>query len=276
MVSVLDEARKHRAFREPWIAYLLGGLYLLISLHMYADSFQTVLPSQNWTLIQQDIRSYGATVTAFLLCIGLPRLVCCEREWRTDSLIRTTDRGCFDTWRAKTLYTVLYCGLVVLAVGGTSLLVQGGTFSFQGALSPVAKCFYFSDDALPPMANILYCILQYAFLYLGALYYAGFVLLVAALTKRTALTVFLCGASYLICMVYAYTPYVFSGSLRVPFGVFYYFGFGGYLLQDSYSWNPHPGWGNWSDLWKPLLIVICMIALEFFCLQCIMRRRARR
>ena len=28
LISV--EARKHRAFREVWVAYLLGGLYLLL------------------------------------------------------------------------------------------------------------------------------------------------------------------------------------------------------------------------------------------------------
>ena len=27
---ISDEARKHRAFREVWVAYLLGGLYLLL------------------------------------------------------------------------------------------------------------------------------------------------------------------------------------------------------------------------------------------------------
>ena len=28
---ISDEARKHRAFREVWVAYLLGGLYLASS-----------------------------------------------------------------------------------------------------------------------------------------------------------------------------------------------------------------------------------------------------
>ena len=30
---ISDEARKHRAFREVWVAYLLGGLYLLLGLY---------------------------------------------------------------------------------------------------------------------------------------------------------------------------------------------------------------------------------------------------
>ena len=30
---ISDEARKHRAFREVWVACILGGLYLLLGLY---------------------------------------------------------------------------------------------------------------------------------------------------------------------------------------------------------------------------------------------------
>ena len=83
-------------------------------------------------------------------------------------------------------------------VGAASLLVNGGAFGFEGARLPVASCVYFTDGALPPMSNLAYCALQYGFLFLGALYFAGFILIVAALTRRTALSLFLCGGSYLL------------------------------------------------------------------------------
>ena len=89
---ISDEARKHRAFREVWVAYLLGGLYLLLGLYTeISDQNYSVRydAQQKWWFVQQNIRSYGATLTAFLLAVGLPRLVCCEREYRTDDLAGT-------------------------------------------------------------------------------------------------------------------------------------------------------------------------------------------
>ena len=93
---ISDEARKHRAFREVWVAYLLGGLYLLLGLYTeISDQNYSVRydAQQKWWFVQQNIRSYGATLTAFLLAVGLPRLVCCEREYRTDDLVGTAALG---------------------------------------------------------------------------------------------------------------------------------------------------------------------------------------
>lgn len=78
---ISDEARKHRAFREVWVAYLLGGLYLLLGLYTeISEQNYSVLydAQQKWNFVQQNIYSYGATLTAFLLAVGLPRLVCCN------------------------------------------------------------------------------------------------------------------------------------------------------------------------------------------------------
>ena len=223
----------------------------------------------------QDIYSFGGILAAFLLAIGLPRLVCYERERGTDSLIRTSDMGCFYTWKSKVMFTIVYCAVVVSVIGVVSLLVNCSSFGFEGALSPIGECVYFRDAALPTMSNIAYCILQYVFLFLGTLYFAGFVLLLAALTKRTALTIFLCGTSYLICMLYEYAGHIFAGIFGSVLGFFYRFGFGGYLLQASYSWS-NLGQGLWTDVWKPILLVAIIIVLEFSGLWLICRRRARK
>ena len=183
--------------------------------------------SKSGMFVQQNIYSYGATLTAFLLAVGLPRLVCCEREYRTDDLVGTAALGRRYTWRAKTAFTVLYCAAVVFIIGAASLLVNGGAFGFEGALSPVAGCVYFADTALPPMSNLAYCALQYGFLLLGALYFAGFILIVAALTRRTALSLFLCGGSYLLFFAYSAVGPQLPEFLRVPIDALYRFGFGG-------------------------------------------------
>ena len=89
---ISDEARKHRAFREVRVAYLLGGLYLLLGLYteISEQNYSALYDAQQkWLFVQQNIYSYGATLTAFLLAVGLPRLVCCEKEYRTDKLVGT-------------------------------------------------------------------------------------------------------------------------------------------------------------------------------------------
>ena len=136
---ISDEARKHRAFREAWVAYILGGLYLLLGLYteISEQNYSIRYPAeQKWYFLQSNIRSYGATLTAFLLAVGLPRLVCCEREYRTDDLVGTAALGRRYTWRAKTAFTVLYCAAVVFIIGAASLLVNGGAFGFE-APSPL-------------------------------------------------------------------------------------------------------------------------------------------
>ena len=119
--------------------YLLLGLYTEISEQNYSALYDA---QQKWNFVQQNIYSYGATLTAFLLAVGLPRLVCCEREYRTDDLVGTAALGRRYTWRAKTAFTVLYCAAVVFIIGAASLLVNGGAFGFEGARLPVASDAY--------------------------------------------------------------------------------------------------------------------------------------
>ena len=266
MWAVLGEAKKHRAFREAWVAYILGGIFLLISLYQNDGGLY------KWIIVQQNIHTYGATLTAFLIAVGLPRLICYEGERGTDSLIRTSDSGCFHTWKAKVLFTIIYCAAVVFFIGTFSLLANGSSFGFEGALSKVEECLYYRAENLPPMSNIAYCILQYVFLFLGTLYFAGFVLILAAITKRTALTIFVCGATYLVCLVYEYAGHIFSGVADSVIGFFHRYGFGAYLLHSSYSWGGFAG--SWDNVWKPIMLVIVMTILEFYGLWLIWRRRA--
>lgn len=188
MWSVRDEVRKHRAFREAWVGYLLGAAYLLFNLRQY---WRYGFPS-SWFEIQQDIYCYGNLLTAFLIVMGLPRLICCEQEYGTVNTIRVSERGIFLVWRSKALFTIVYCAAVVAVIGVVSLLFHGGFIGFRDALGSVAETAAFGSGPLP-LSNLAYCALQYVFLFLGAVYFAGFVLLVAQITQRTTFTIFLCG-----------------------------------------------------------------------------------
>jgi len=62
---------------------------------------------------------------------------------------------------------------------------------------------------------------------------------------------------------------------RVPLDALYRFGFGGYLLLESYSWTSRGFPGLWPDVWKPVLLGIGMILLEFFLFWRIWRRKMK-
>ena len=151
MWPIWDELKKHRAFREVWIGYLLGGAFFLLALYQTSGR-------DRWFLIQQDIYTYGDTLTAFLLVIGLSRLMCCEREYGTDRLIKTSERGLFLIWRVKALFAVAYCTIVVLVIGTVSLLLHGGQMGFQDALVPTTETSVPSFGPVP-MTNLHYCII---------------------------------------------------------------------------------------------------------------------
>ena len=212
MWSIRDEWRKHRAFREVWVGYLLGAAYLLFSLIQY---WRYGFPS-SWFEIQQDIYLYGNTLTAFLIVMGLPRLMCCEQEYGTDHTIRVSERGTFLVWRSKSLFAVGYCAAVVAVIGTVSLLFHGGLIGFRDALAPVSESQAFSGE-LPPLSNLTYCIVQYGFLFLGAVYFAGFVLLAAQITQRTTLTIFLCGGVYLALLGCAAVVHFSIQDIQQPF-----------------------------------------------------------
>lgn len=270
MQSVLDEVRKHHSFREVWVGYLLGVVFFLISF------WQGISSDARWFVIQQNIYSYGATLTAFLIVIGLSRLICYEKELGTDSLIIASNSGLFLAWKAKVIFAIGYCAIVVFSIGILSLLINGAQIGFKDALSPVSESVYFESV---PLSNLLYCIVQYIFLFLGALYFAGFVLIIAAITKRTALTIILCGGAYIAFLGYYYVGrYWIQGTIFNQICDFlFHFGFSGFMLQESYSQLSRIDYlATWSQIWKPIVFVVIMIVIEFAGLWLLWGRKARK
>lgn len=275
MWPVRDEWRKHRAFREVWAGYLLGGAYLLFNLIQY---WRYGSPS-SWFEIQQDIYLYGNMLTAFLIVMGLPRLMCCEQEYGTVHTIRVSERGTSLVWRSKALFTIVYCAAVVAVIGVVSLLFHGGFIGFRDALGSVAETAAFGSGPLP-LSNLAYCALQYVFLFLGAVYFAGFVLLVAQLTQRTTFTIFLCGGVYLALLGCAVVgrfsiqeiPQAFSW-IGLSFLLLQSVNFAGFMAQQNFS---HLFIRRWDDIWKPVVLVILLIAAEFGVSWLLWKRRAQK
>ena len=276
MRTILHEAKKSLSFRETWVGVLiaLGFLILMLKISIY----ETADVSEQWNGVFQDIRTYGATLTAFLLVTGLSRLMCYERERKTDALLFTAANGRKITFFSKIGFASLYCLLAVSLIGTVSLLVHGGAFGFADATGPVRYCPYYSETGLPPMSNLAYGIVQVLFLCLGALYMAGFVLILGVLIQKTALTMSIAGGAYLILLVYYYMN---GGPLRgaalTIADTVFRFSFVGFMMQDTFAWGSVVGApGVWSDVWKPVLAVLCIVAAEGVLLWLLWRRRAKK
>lgn len=106
MQLVLSEARKQRSFREVWVGYLLA--ILLLSVFIYSDLGELRMNS-SWFQIQQDIHRYVGVLTAFLLVIGLSRLMWL---WRRNKKLR----GLVGTRRARPVSDMAGKGWIVAPI----------------------------------------------------------------------------------------------------------------------------------------------------------------
>lgn len=273
------EARKHRALREVPVALVLALVYFILN----AEPQNPVQDQRTlWFLTQQDIRAGVGTGVAFLTAVGLPRLMTCERELGTGELIRSSRRGAAYTFGAKLGYAAIYCLLSVLLGMVFGLGVSGSGFGFEGAFEPVEEAFYYDVNLTPGLTNIGYCLLQYLFLYVGTLYYAALVLLIAALCRRAVPAVILSGGLHVFSMLgstdtigrflgYDIGNAAFRLHLLLP---------GGFVLHDSFNtryWSSLPQCAaSLGCVWKPLSFALAMTAALVLALWMIYKRRDKR
>lgn len=279
------EARKHRALREVPVTLVLALVYFILN----AEPQNPVQGQRTlWFLTQQDIRAGVGTGVAFLTAVGLPRLMTCERELGTGELIRSSRRGAAYTFGAKLGYAAIYCLLSVLLGMVFGLGVSGSGFGFEGAFEPVEEASYYDVSLTPGLTNIGYCLLQYLFFYVGALYFAAFVLLVAALTRRAVLTVglctllyvygVLCNTSIIVSLVggsrIADAAYVLN--LLLPTGFITHESFNALYFDPHFMPYSHRGTGgDLGYVWIALLYAFAVTALIVFALWRVYRRRDR-
>lgn len=273
------EARKHRALREVPVTLVLALVYFILN----AEPQNPVQDQRTlWFLTQQDIRAGVGTGVAFLTAVGLARLMTCERELGTGELIRSSRRGAAYTFGAKLGYAAIYCLLSVLLGMVFGLGVSGSGFGFEGAFEPVEEAFYYDVNLTPGMTNIGCCLLQYLFLYIGTLYYAALVLLVAALCRRAVPAVILSGGLHVFSMLgstdtigrflgYDIGNAAFRLHLLLP---------GGFVLHDSFNtrcWSSLPQCAaSLSCVWKPLVFALAMTAALVLALWMLYKRRDKR
>ena len=279
---LLDEARKHLAFREVWVALALTLVYFAV----FAKPMSNV--ETRWLITQHEIYRMGNIGVAFMLITTLPRLVTCEGDYGTRALICAFRHGARDTFRAKLAYAAAYCLACVLLAMVFSLGVSAGGYGFDGAFEPVAEAQYYSVRLTQGLTNIGYCLLQYLFFYVGALYFAAFVLLVAALTRRAVLTVGLCTLLYvygvlcntgiIVSLVggsrIADAAYVLN--LLLPTGFITHESFNALYFDPHFMPYSHRGTaGDLGYVWIALLYAFAVTALIVFALWRVYRRRDR-
>ena len=279
---LLGEARKHLAFREVWVALALTLVYFAV----FAKPMSDV--ETRWLITQHEIYRMGNIGVAFMLITTLPRLVTCEGDYGTRALICASRHGTRDTFRAKLGYAAACCLACVLLGMAFGLGVSGSGFGFEGAFEPVAEAFYYDVTLTPGLTNIGYCLLQYLFFYVGALYFAAFVLLVAALTRRAALTVGLCTLLYVygvLCNTGVMVPLVGGSRIADAAYVLNLLLPTGFITHESFNalyFDPHlmpyshrGGGGDLGYVWIALLYAFAVTALIVFALWRVYRRRDR-
>lgn len=166
--------------------------------------------------------------------------------------------------------------------------VSAGGYGFKGAFEPVAEAQYYSVRLTPGLTNIGYCLLQYLFFYVGALYFAAFVLLVAALTRRAALTVGLCTLLYVygvLCNTSIIVSLVggsriadaaYMLNLLLPTGFITHESFNALYFDPHFMPYSHRGTGgDLGYVWIALLYAFAVTALIVFALWRVYRRRDR-
>ena len=279
---LLGEARKHLAFREVWVALALTLVYFAV----FAKPMSDV--ETRWLITQNEIYRMGNIGVAFMLITTLPRLVTCEGDYGTRALICASRHGARDRFRAKLGYAAIYCLLSVLLGMVFGLGVSAGGYGFDGAFEPVAEAQYYSVRLTPGLTNIGYCLLQYLFFYVGALYFAAFVLLVAALTRRAALTVGLCTLLYVygvLCNTGVMVTMVGDSwlinaayvlNLLLPTGFITHESFNALYFDPHFMPYSHRGTGgDLGYVWIALLYAFAVTALILFALWRVYRRRDR-
>lgn len=122
---------------------------------------------------------------------------------------------------------------------------------------------------------------QYIFLFLGALYFAGFILLIASLVKRSVFVIFICGGCYMALLAYYYVgaSRIQGTLLDAICNFLFHYGFNGFMLQESFSKMgavSEAMVSEWSMVWRPVLFVTTMIIAEFASTWLIWRRREKR
>ena len=275
MRSIFYEAKKHLSFRETWVGYILAVGFLIISVKNTVYTIPDV--AEQWNNIFQDIYTYGATLSAFLVAIGISRLMCYEHERKTDAILYTATNGRRISFLSKMGFAVLYCAAVVIIIGAVSIVIHASIFGFENAFSDIEYCRYFINKA-PSVSNLVYGIVQYLFLFLGVLYFAGFVMLVATLTRRTALTICISGGTYLALLIYYLVGSSFLRGISIDIAdTVWRFSFAGFMLQESYSRFPVLNWvGEWSSAWKTVLLVIGIVLAEGVLLWQLWRKKDRK
>ena len=89
-------------------------------------------------------------------------------------------------------------------------------------------------------------------------------MLVATLTRRTALTICISGGTYLALLIYYLVGSSFLRGIAIDIAdTVWRFSFAGFMMQESYSRFPILNWtGDWNSVWKTVLLVIGIVLAE--------------
>lgn len=209
---------------------------------------------EGWSNILGSMLSELGVVLALFLAIVLSALFAGEWHDNTSPLLLTTKNGWKKLAAAKILTGIAFTLELFTMVAAGIIVLQLVYFGTEGWDMPIQMI---KMIAIAPMNMLQAEIYEYAFLLLGALGFAGVVMLFSALCKNHMLVL-------LLSLVVSYGPMAFHE--RVPmwlektFDLLPLVGSGADVFRtNTYHIFGHYIWSPYLIIWVPLLIgVLCL------------------
>lgn len=220
--------------------------------------------SEGWTLVLASVVNDTGFVMALFLAITLSAMFAGEWHDNTNSLMLTTKNGWQETARAKICTGLVFAIELFTLLMGSSVVVQIFFLGTTGWDMPIQNIKLIAVASMNMLQAEIY---GYAFTLLGAIGYAGIVMLISAAVKNNFIALLLSLAVvYLPPFIAQYLPYCLQKALD--------------LLplvgspEDVFRTNTFCIFGKY--IWSPYLLITVPVMIGILCLPFTARRWAKR
>lgn len=273
MCATQAEWKKFITFREVYVALALTVVILLWgTLPMPRE------PGLFWGNVFNFNFNIASILILFLQVAGLSRLFCCERDGRTDCLLRTGRDGIRSTYKGKVWLGMGYAAVTSLIPGILAFLLHailcGGVPAPFGIGEGISRIpLWEATGSLGLWAWEMF------FSLLGGLCAAGLVMLASALFRRPAVAM----AASIVCLALPAALRVglvsFNSLFAIPefdsvISVIY--------ILSGISWHSILTYDyqllgeEGALLWRPILYCLCLLGVELALVWAAWNRRAWR
>lgn len=220
--------------------------------------------SEGWQLVLASVVNDTGMVMALFLAITLSAMFAGEWHDNTNSLMLTTKNGWKETARAKICAGLVFALELFTLLMGSSVAVQIFFLGTTGWDMPIQNIKLIAVASMNMLQAEVY---GYVFTLLGAIGYAGIVMLISAAVKNNFIALlFSLAVVYLPPFIAQYLPY----SLQKALDLLPLVG----SPEDVFRTNTFCIFGNY--IWSPYLLITVPVMIGILCLPFAARRWAKR